>query len=150
MRYLCIASFSTLHTFPVKCSSKDSTLFINKFLSNEERYSKIHYDTDILAEDRALLPRYNSDVCKWHRFISNLTEDVFQVPKDTFTMDYARTLKSQTVSLKIPKAFLFPLRTEILINFLTLDLKSALPMLWNNSIWTVKTQTQTIYRYLGR
>ena len=75
-----------LYTFPVKCSSKDSTLFINKFLSNEERYSKIHYDTDILPEDRALLPRYNSDVCKWHLFISYLTEDVLQVPKDTFTL----------------------------------------------------------------
>ena len=52
---------------------------------------------DILPEDTALLPRYNSGVCEWHLFIFNLTEDVFQVPKDTFTMDFARTLIFQTL-----------------------------------------------------
>ena len=44
-----------------------------------------------------MLPRYNSDVCKWHLFISNLTEDVFQALSDTFTMDYQRTLKFQNI-----------------------------------------------------
>ena len=55
---------------------------------------------DILPEDRALIPTHDPDVylnCKWHLFISNLTEDVFQVLKDTFTMDCARTLKFQNV-----------------------------------------------------
>ena len=50
---------------------------------------------DVPPEDRSLLPKYNSDVCKWHLFFSNLTEDVFQVVKDTFALDYARKLKFQ-------------------------------------------------------
>ena len=40
---------------------------------------------DILPEDR-VLPTYDSDVCAQ-----------VQVLKDTFTMEYARTLKFQTV-----------------------------------------------------
>ena len=32
------------------------------------------------------------------------------------------------------KAFPIPLRTKTLINFIALDLKSAIPMLWNNPI----------------
>ena len=54
-------------------------------------------DMDVLFEDRALLPRYNPDVFKWHLFISNLTEDVFQVLKDTFFLDYWRTLRFQSL-----------------------------------------------------
>ena len=42
-----------------------------------------------------------------------------------------------------PNAFLFPLKTKTLINFIILDLKSALSMIWNNPI-SAKTQTQTI------
>ena len=90
----------------------------------------MHSNIDIVPEDTALLPRYNSDVCKWHLFISNLTAGVFQVPKDTFTMDYARILKFQTVPFS--QGFSFPLSPKILINFITLDLKSTLPMLWSN------------------
>ena len=41
---------------------------------------------DVLPEDRSLLPKFNSDVCKRHLFFSNLTEDVYQVLTDTFTM----------------------------------------------------------------
>ena len=63
--------------------------------SNEDKYLKIHYDMDVLPEDRSLLPKFNSDVCKWHLFFSNLTEDVYQVVNDTFTMDYKRELKFQ-------------------------------------------------------
>ena len=53
---------------------------------------------DVLPEDRSLLPKYNSDVCKWHLFFSNLTEDVFQVVKDIFALDYARKLKFQVLT----------------------------------------------------
>ena len=53
---------------------------------------------DVLPEDRSLLPKYNSDVCKWHLFFSNLTEDVFQVVKDIFALDYSRKLKFQLLS----------------------------------------------------
>ena len=53
-------------------------------VSNEDTYLKIHYDMDTLPEDRATLPKFNSDVCKWHLFISNITEDVFHVLQDTF------------------------------------------------------------------
>ena len=63
--------------------------------SNEDKYLKIHYDMDVLPEDRSLLPKFNSDVCKWHLFFSNLTEDVYQVVNDTFTMDYKRELRFQ-------------------------------------------------------
>ena len=63
--------------------------------SNEDKYLKIHYDMDVLPEDRSLLPKFNSDVCKCHLFFSNLTEDVYQVVNDTFTMDYKRELRFQ-------------------------------------------------------
>ena len=53
---------------------------------------------DILPEDRSTLPKYNSDVCKWHLFISNITEDVFHVLQETFTLDYTRELKFQVHS----------------------------------------------------
>ena len=53
---------------------------------------------DVLPEDRSLLPKFNSDVCKWHLFFSNLTEDVFQVVQEIFALDYARQLKCQSIS----------------------------------------------------
>ena len=53
---------------------------------------------DVLPEDRSLLPKYNSDVCKWHLFFSNLKEDVFQVVQQIFSLDYARQLKFQSLS----------------------------------------------------
>ena len=53
---------------------------------------------DVLPEDRSLLPKFNSDVCKWHLFFFNLTEDVFQVVKDIFALDYSRKLKFQLMS----------------------------------------------------
>ena len=53
---------------------------------------------DILPEDRSTLPKYNSDVCKWHLFISNITEDVFHVLQETFTLDYSKQLKFQAHS----------------------------------------------------
>ena len=52
---------------------------------------------DVLPEDRSQLPKFNSDVCKWHLFFSNLTEDVYQVVNETFTMDYKRELRFQQV-----------------------------------------------------
>ena len=51
-----------------------------------------------MPEDRSLLPKFNSDVCKWHLFFSNLTEDVYQVVNDTFSMDYKRELRFQQIS----------------------------------------------------
>ena len=73
--------------------------FFEYFLfSNEDAYLKIHYDMDIFPKDRSTLPKYNSDVCKWHLFISNITEDVFHVLQQTFTLDYTRDLKFQLQS----------------------------------------------------
>ena len=73
--------------------------FFECFLfSNEDAYLKIHYDMDILPEDRSTLPKYNSDVCKWQLFVSNITEDMFHVLQETFTLDYTRDLKFQLQS----------------------------------------------------
>ena len=52
---------------------------------------------DAFPEYSSVLPRFNSEVCKWHLFNSNLTEDVFQALSDTFTMDYQQTLKFQNI-----------------------------------------------------
>ena len=52
---------------------------------------------DSLPEDRNTLPKYTSDVCKWHLFLSNLTEDVFDCVKETFEMDYLCSLKLQLI-----------------------------------------------------
>ena len=52
---------------------------------------------DVLPEDRSQLPKFNSDVCKWHLFFSNLTEDVYQVVNETFIMDYKRELRFQQI-----------------------------------------------------
>ena len=90
-------------------------------------------------------------VCKWHLFISNLTEDVFQVLKDTFTSNYARPLRFQTVPFS--EGFFFSTENQNIDKLLTLDLKSAPPMLWNNPI-SAKTQTHytyiRMYRYIFR
>ena len=51
----------------------------------------MHYDLEILPDDRGTLSKYNSDVCKWHLFVSNITEDVFQVLTETFALDYKRS-----------------------------------------------------------
>ena len=77
---------------------KTNSCFIFLLLSNEEKYLKLHYDLDVLPEDRSTLPKYNSDVCKWHLFFSNLTEDVYQVVVDIFSLDYKRELHFQTLS----------------------------------------------------
>ena len=53
---------------------------------------------DTLPEDRATLAKFNSDVCKWHLFVSNITEDVFHVLQETFNLDYARQLNFQVHS----------------------------------------------------
>ena len=53
---------------------------------------------DTLPEDRATLAKFNSDVCKWHLFISNITEDVFHVLQETFNLDYTRQLNFQVHS----------------------------------------------------
>ena len=68
-----------------------------RFHSNEERYLKLHYDLDVLPEDRSQLPKFNSDVCKCI-FFPNLTEDVYQVLLETFTLDYKREIHFQTLS----------------------------------------------------
>ena len=82
--------------YNVLCSNLGCFLFGMYTFSNEDSYLKIHYDMDIIPEDT--LPKYNSDVCKWHLFVSNITEDVFHVLKDTFTLDYTHTLIFQTQS----------------------------------------------------
>ena len=51
---------------------------------------------DCFPDDGGTLSKYNSDVCKWHLFISNITEDVFQLLCEIFTLDYARSLRFQT------------------------------------------------------
>ena len=90
------------------------------FLSNEEKYLKLHYDLDVLPEDRSTLPKFNSDVCKWHLFFWNLTEDVYQVLVDTFTLDYKRELHFQTLTEETldasaePKALTIPEPDEVL------------------------------------
>ena len=56
----------------------------------------MHYYLEVLPDDRGTLPKYNSDVCKWHLFISNITEDVFQVLSEFFALDYTRSLRFQT------------------------------------------------------
>jgi len=76
-----------------------NTHLLQYFLdSNEDTYLKIHYDMDTLPEERSTLPKFKSDVCKWHLFISNITEDVFHVLQQTFTLDYSRELKFQVHS----------------------------------------------------
>ena len=56
----------------------------------------MHYDLEALPDDRGTLSKYNSDVCKWHLFVSNITEDVFQLLTEIFTLDYTRSLRFQT------------------------------------------------------
>ena len=51
---------------------------------------------EVLPDDRGTLAKYNSDVCKWHRFVSNITEDVFQALSEIFALDYTRSLCFQT------------------------------------------------------
>ena len=60
---------------------------------------KVHYDLEILPDDRGTLAKYNSDVCKWHLFLSNITEEVFQLLSETFALDYKRSLHFQTVDV---------------------------------------------------
>ena len=60
---------------------------------------KIHYDLEILQDDRGTLAKYNSDVCKWHLFLSNITEEVFQLLSETFALDYTHSLHFQTVDV---------------------------------------------------
>ena len=85
---------------------------------------RIHYDMDVLPEDRSLLPKYNSDVCKWHLFFSNLTEDVFHVVKDIFALDYGRKLKFQLLneeeeeSAQTTASITIPDRDELIRGFL--------------------------------
>ena len=50
---------------------------------------------DILLEDRNTLPKYTSDVYKWHFIVSNLTKDIFDCLKTTFEMDFVRSLRFQ-------------------------------------------------------
>ena len=62
----------------------------------------MHYDLEALPDDRATLSKYNSDVCKWHLFISNITEDVFHLLSEIFALDYTRSLHFQTVDQTEP------------------------------------------------
>ena len=57
----------------------------------------MHYDLEVLPDDRNTLAKYNSDVCKWHLFLSNITEDVFQSLTENFALDYNRSLRFQTI-----------------------------------------------------
>ena len=74
---------------------------------------------DALPEDWSLLPKFTSDVCKWHLFFSNLTEDVFQVVNDTLILDYKRQLKFQALfddseaATVEPGAITFPESDEV-------------------------------------
>ena len=56
----------------------------------------MYYDMESLPDDRGTLPKYNSDVCKWHLFISNITEDVFKLLSEIFTLDYSCSHQFQT------------------------------------------------------
>ena len=79
--------------------------FFEYFLfSNEDAYLKIHYDMDILPEDRSTLAKYNSDVCKWHLFVSNITEDVFHILQKLLLLIIPANWnsKSSLTNLKIP------------------------------------------------
>ena len=71
--------------------------FCSDIFSNEVSYLKVHYDLEVLPDDRSQLSKYNSDVCKWHLFVSNITEDVFQLLIDIFGLDYSRSLHFQTI-----------------------------------------------------
>ena len=51
---------------------------------------------EILPDDCGTLSKYNSDVCKWHIFVSNITEDAFQLLTETFALDYKWSLCFQT------------------------------------------------------
>ena len=57
----------------------------------------MHYDLEALPDDRGTLAKYNSDVCKWHLFLSNITEDVFQALTEIFALVYTRSLWFQTI-----------------------------------------------------
>ena len=57
----------------------------------------MHYDLEVLPDDRNTLAKYNSDVCKWHLFLSNITEDVIQAFTEIFALHYSRSLGFQTI-----------------------------------------------------
>ena len=57
----------------------------------------MHYDLEILPDDRGTLAKYNSDVLKWHLFSPNITEDEFELLTETFALYYTRSLRFQTV-----------------------------------------------------
>ena len=70
------------------------------------------------------MPKYNSDVCKWHLFFSNLTEDVYQVVVDIFSLDYKRELHFQTLSEETLDASAEP--TPVIIKDTDIVLKGLL------------------------
>ena len=74
-------------------------------ICDEVAYLKVHYDLEVLPNDRGTLPKYNY-VCKWHLFLSNITEDVFQALCEIFTLDYTRSLCFQTFNASevVPEA----------------------------------------------
>ena len=90
---------------------------------------KVHYDLEILPDDCNTLSKYNSDVCKWHLFVSNITEDVFHILADTFALDYKRSLRFQTVDateVLVPSQSIPASATDaILQGFLALCLPSS-------------------------
>ena len=90
---------------------------------------KVYYDLEILPDDRGTLSKYNSDVCKWHLFVSNITEDVFHILVDTFALDYKRSLRFQTVDateVLVPSQSIPASATDaILQGFLALCLTSS-------------------------
>jgi len=79
---------------------------------------------DVLPDDRSTLAKYNSDVCKWHLFFSNLTEDVYQVLLDIFSLDYKRELHFQTLSEETMDASAEP--TPVIIKDTGIVLKGLL------------------------
>ena len=56
----------------------------------------MHYDLEILPDDRGTLAKYNSMSVNGI-FFSNITEDVFQLLTESFAVDYKRSLRFQTV-----------------------------------------------------
>ena len=60
---------------------------------------KVHYDLEILPDDQGTLAKYNSDICKWHLFLSNITEEVFQLLSEFFALDYKWSLHFLTVDV---------------------------------------------------
>ena len=122
--------------YNVLCSNLDSLPF-----RNEDCYLKVHYDMDILPEDCSTLPKSNSHVCKWHLFVSNITEDVFHVLKDTFTLDYTHTLISKCSSMNQTLPLLSHYNFQPLLQMIPSKVSFCFPLI---KMWYIFMKALTI------